>query len=166
MNPEIMEKCERIYQRHPAEVVIGRKTARELVDYAKEFLDLKAVAPLEQFTPQSMDGYTRMMQTYFDSIPTLKGKTPEFEVYLVAENEKSAKYYEKWDFGQYGDIFLWVELHTAFFQSNSHELSTVLSRLRGIEKGDLDGRTTEFAMYIFDSFPEDADNPVYGSSKE
>ena len=39
ISPQERQRWERIYQRHQEEVVLGRKTARELMDCAKEFLD-------------------------------------------------------------------------------------------------------------------------------
>ena len=165
-NLPMIERCEKIYQRHQLEMVIGRKTERELIACVKAFLDLQAIDPLELFPQRIMKERDKMYWLHFDSTEEFKGKIPEFKAYLITRNEKSEKYYQGNCIFDDTVLYILIEVNSCYFETNSNLLSAKLTLLRGLKQKDLDERTLEFALYIMSSFPEDDDNPINDDNKE
>ena len=160
ISPRERQRWERIYQRHREEVVLGRKTARELMDCAKAFLDFREVPPLERYSKPFLRHRMRTFQTNFQGTEDLKDKTPAFAVFLVEPNEKSQVYYQDSGLAAGEPLEIFLELQSGDLYTSSPTLQAKLRHLGGIDLKDLAERNLEFVCYMMDSFPEDEEHPL------
>ena len=155
-----MKQCEGIYQRHRSEVVIGEKTASELLQCAKAFVDLEETSPLGRLSHVSIKHFDQMMQNIFSEDETLKGKVPEWSVFIVKHCEKNREYYQDGSRMKDGEEHLVIlEQHSVYFSCTNSLLYSRLRRVAGISPKELEARGTEFLDYITQSFLDDPDNP-------
>lgn len=159
IEPRVIQRCQRIYERHREEVVLGRKTARELMDCAKEFLDFREIPPLEIYPRPLMRERAEMYQEYFARTAGLQGKTPDFAAFLVERNEKSEGYFQEAGLSGEDSLVILLELHSVNLACISQSLTSKLRRLGGIDPKDLAEKNLEFVCYILDSFLEDGEHP-------
>ncbi len=159
IEPRVIQRCQRIYERHREEVVLGRKTARELMDCAKEFLDFREVPPLDVYSKTFLRHREETFRTNFQSFEELKDKTPAFAVFLVERNEKSEGYFQEAGLSGEDSLAILLELHSVSIECISQSLNSKLRRLGGIAPKDLAEKNLEFVCYIMDSFPEDEEHP-------
>ena len=82
-NQNVLKRCERMYQTHRSEVVVGEKTTGELLRCAEDFVDLETVDPTAYLSPSSLRRILQMMADLFAEDEALRGKTPEILLFLV-----------------------------------------------------------------------------------
>ena len=155
---------ERIYQRHQPEVILGRKTARELMDSAKDFLDFQEIPPLEGYPRSVLRAREEMYRNCFAETEGLKDKIPDFAAFRILRNEKSEGYFQEAGLAGEEPLLILLELHSVYFECRSQSLASKLCRLRGIDPKDLEARNRTFVEYIMDAFPEDEENPLNESN--
>lgn len=160
-NQNALKRCERMYQTHRSEVVVGAKTTGELLRCAEDFVDLEAVDPAAHLPPSSLRRIRQMMADLFAEDEALRGKTPEILLFLVKPGGRNQVFYQESDgTPRKGEVFLWLEVHSAYFQTSSALLFSKLRRVAGISQEDLDARGEEFLLYMTQSFLHDPDNPM------
>lgn len=160
MNAQLIERCERIYERNREKVVVGRKSGYGLIDCLRSFVDLQEISPMDYYSPLSLQEYDKMLLHIFEDYANLKGKSRKFVLFRVLRNEKSESYYHEVEKFCGEDLHVFFELQSAWYQTISESLSAKISRFRGIDQKDLEKRGIEFAMYMMNSFPTDKDNPI------
>lgn len=158
--PAVLQRCQRIYDRHREEVVLGRKTARALMDCAKAFLDFQELPPLDAYPRSVLRAREAMYRDYFEETEGLKNKPPAFAAFRVLRNERSEGYFREAGLSEEEPLVILLELHSVYFECRSQSLTSALCRLRGIDPADLAAQNRAFAEYILEAFPEDAENPL------
>ena len=141
-----MDKFEEQYQKNKSKVVIGRKTAQELITAIKSFLDIELV-PLTILPKSVLNKLQYNIQHHYYEVENPGEKTWEYKLYIVTKNDKSKEFYHDYSL-IYKKIFILFEMRTGQFQTNCDQLRNDLGILRGLSKSNLVGRTMAFKEYV------------------
>lgn len=150
--------CQRIYQRQKDQVVVGEKTAQELLRCARDFADVEEVPPAQY--PQTVR--ERVLLTAQEALkdhPALADKEPSLRLFRLPRTPRNQPFYQEAAYAE-GKVTFWLEMESAWFQTGCTPLYTRLRRAAGISPEDLEAQGEAFALYLFQSFPEDPENPM------
>lgn len=150
--------CQRIYQRQKDQVVVGEKTAQELLRFARDFADWEEV-PLTQ-APQAVR--ERVLLTAREALkdhPALADKAPSLRLFRLPRTPRNQPFYQEGAYEE-GEVTFWLEMESAWFQTGCTPLFARLRRAAGISPEDLEAQGEAFALYLFQSLPQDPENPM------
>ena len=146
-----------LFQRHKSEIEVGKKTAEELLSWARSFVDLEKVPPLTLLARLSWARIMEWMEREMGTDSALVGKAPALDTFRLPRTSRNQPFYDGEEDGR--EITLWIERHSVYFQTNSAHLHALLSRGAGISPKDLADRGEAFQTYIFHAFLDDPENP-------
>lgn len=138
-----MEILEQYEQRYRNQIVMGRKTPQQIVEYILSSYS----ATVEPVTTVSPTVYQNFINTISNSYIAKKpGYSPEnITVQLLKINDTRFKEYIK----RLSDwIYVMVEMQTGEMESNCWDLVLKLYVYRGISESDLKARGIEYQVYI------------------
>ena len=162
--PDVLARCEGMYQRNRDKVVVGEKTADELLQAARAFVDLREVDPTGYTAKASIRRWKQNFAPLFQAGGSLWGKVPVYAHFLVEPTEKNRVYFSSDQDLTEAYYLLDLEKTSVYFHCASPLLFARLCRAAGISPQDLAARGDEFALYMMNSFPEDPDNPLFDPS--
>lgn len=110
-----MDRFEKRYLQDKSKVVVGRKTAQELVDSLMKIMDIDLVE-LTVLPKNLLEHLQFNIQYNYDEEQKLKAGSLEYKLYVVVPNWKSEEYYKNYADFLDGKIFILFEMKTGSFE--------------------------------------------------
>lgn len=138
-----MDSIVKYGEKHKEQIVLGRKTSKELVDYILKTLP-STIVPIELINPSICQNF---IKTIAQNTTTAKEFIPRVDsctLIKIGANEYYTDYIEnlcKW-------IYVLVEMQTGEIETNCWKLALALCVYRGISKKGLREKGIEYSIYV------------------
>lgn len=139
--------CEHLLHQYKDQIVVGRKSAKELLAWLKKVADIEHI-PLSSFGPRFLASfYYNFSHTYYSEIHGIQKEDLQLQGYRLVQGEANRRYYHTMtstsDF-----IYLIIDIPSAQIQSNCGLLFLETSIQRGIDASDIASRSLFLKEYL------------------
>ncbi len=132
-------------------IVIGRKSAAELIAWLEHRVDTEQISPIQL-------GSTALQCAILNAVNSPEGKRIDlalrnvhFLAVKVVRNQKSNAYYEifdRYNTRSYTNIYVLIEENSVHVSSNCNELFDELYIQKGIDESDFVNKTPALCSYL------------------
>lgn len=140
-------RCEYLLKHYKNRIVVGRKSANEILSWLKKAADIEHI-PLSAFNTHFLESfYFNVANTNYSKIHEIKKENIHLQAYKLVQTELNKRYYNSMT-STPKFIYLIIDIYSAQIQSNCGLLFLEMSIQRGINQSDIDACSPFLKEYL------------------